>query len=125
MELLYKLESNLSAYGKEKASSEEALRYKALQAKYEYLKTLHEVAEEHKEVWNVSKEIEDLKVELGLKAYNYHSYDSVYTSLFSNSYNGKQGIDITHQELRDVFHNGTFDRKFLDDLEEGKKLGLI
>lgn len=125
LELLYKLESNLQAYGKERVASEQTLRYKALQAKYEYLKTLHEIANEHKEVWNVSKEIEDLKVELGLKAYNYHSYDSVYTSLFSNSYNGVQGIDISHHELRNVFLDGTFDSRFLKELETGKKLGLI
>lgn len=125
MELLYKLESNLQAYGKERVASEEALRYKVLNAKYNYLKAIHELAEEHKEVWSVSKDIEELKVELGLKKYNYMSYDSVFTSLFSNSYNSTQGMDITHQELRQVFHDGTFNKKFLDELEKGKKAGLI
>lgn len=125
LELLYKLESNLKAYGKEKIASEEALRYKALKAKYDYLKALHEHAEEHKAIWKVSSDIEDLRVELGLKKYNYHSYDSVYSSLFSNSFNGRQGIDITQQELRQVFHDGTFNKKFLDELEKGKKAGLI
>lgn len=125
MELLYKLESNLLAYGKEKVNSEQAMHYKALNAKYEYLKTLREIGNEHKEVWEVSKEIEELKVKLGLKNYNYHSYDSVYTSLFSNSFNGKQGINITDNELRDVFIYGTYDKKLLDEIEKGKQTGLI
>lgn len=125
MELLTQLEANSAYYAKEKMASEEALRYKALKAKYDYLKALHEFAEEHKAIWKVSSDIEDLRVELGLKNYNYHSYDSVYNSLFSNSFNGKQGIDITPNELQQVFHNGTFDKRFIDELEAGKKLGLI
>ena len=124
-DLLTKLEANSSDYAKEKMESEKALRYKALKAKYDYLKALHEFAEEHKAIWKVSSDIEDLRVELGLKNYNYYSYDSVYNSLFSNSFNGKQGIDITQNELRQVFHKGTFDKRFIDELEKGKKLGLI
>lgn len=125
MELLYKLESNLQAYGKEKTSSEEALRYKVLQAKYDYLKSIHELAEEHREIWQVTKDIEELKVELGLKQYNYVSYESVFINLFSNAHYGTQGMDITHRELRDVFLDGKIDNRFLKEIEKGKQLGLI
>ena len=125
MELLTKLEANSADYAKEKMESEKALRYKALKAKFDYLNALHEFAKEHKEVWKVSRKVEDLRVELGLKNYNYISYDSVFTSLFSNSFDGTQGIDITQNELRQVFLNGTFDKRFIDELEKGKKLGLI
>lgn len=125
MELLSELESNLSAYGKEKQQAEKQMKLKALQAKHEYLKALKELSEGYREVWDVQGAINDLKVELGLMKYNNYDYNSVFNSMFGNIYSSTQGINLTTEELRNVFLNGTFDKKLLDELEAGKKLGLI
>lgn len=125
MELLYKLESNLSAYGKEKQQSEQAMKAKALQAKYNYLKALQELSEGYREVWDVQGAVNDLKVELGLIPYNHQDYNSVFNGIVGNIYTNTAGIDISAQEVRDVFMYGTFSKKLLDEIEAGKKAGFI
>ncbi|MEE6451710.1 hypothetical protein RAH41_14135 [Gottfriedia acidiceleris] len=124
-DLLTKMEEVLPEYAKEKVASETIMRYKALNAKYEYLKAIREFAVEHTDVWKVSREVDDLRVELGLKSYNYTSLEQPFRSLLSNTYDGTQGINITETELQQAFFKGTFDNRFIDEIENGKQAGII
>jgi hypothetical protein len=124
-ELLTRMEEIAADYGKEKDTSQKVLKYKALQAKYDYLKTIHELAKEHGSVWNVSRKMEDLRVDLGLKQYNHLSYETVYNSLISNSFNSQLGMNITDKELQQAFYKGTVDKSLHDTVEQGKKAGFI
>jgi hypothetical protein len=124
-ELLTHMEEIAADYGKEKDTSQKVLKYKALQAKYDYLQAIHELAKEHSTVWNVSRQMEDLKVDLGLKQYNHLSYETVYNSLISNPFNSQLGMNITDSELRQAFYKGTVDKSLHDTIEQGKKAGFI
>jgi hypothetical protein len=124
-ELLTRMEEVAAEYSKENDASQKILKYKALEAKYEYLKTIHELAKERGSVWKVSNEMEDLRVELGLKQYNHLSYETVYNSLISNSFDGRLGMNITDSELRQAFYKGTVDKSLQDTIEQGKKAGFI
>jgi hypothetical protein len=124
-ELLTRMEEVAADYGKEKDTSQKVLKYKALQAKYDYLQAIHELAKEHSTVWNVSRQMEDLKVDLGLKQYNHLSYETVYNSLISNSFDGRLGMNITDKELQQAFYKGIVDKSLQDTIEQGKKAGFI
>lgn len=107
----------LSDFGAENNTNKDEQRNALLNAKVEYLNKVYEAQKTINETENISRQLGDLMVDAGLKKYNYYSSDSLKSLIFSNSYNGTAGIEITTNEIEQAFFKGVIDYKVMKEIK--------
>lgn len=114
--LLAQMEELKIDFAKEVSIERKRIENKIFKAKAVYLKAVAELGKDYKEIFKVDSAIEDIRVELGVRPYNYKSIGSFLNELKSNPYEpSKMGIDINKNEIDNAFLSGTLPKR-LDEL---------
>lgn len=109
----YKLEDICGVYGdieaitpefaKEMMAEQNRIKEELFKAKTQYLLSVIELSKQYSDIYGIDYAVEDLRVMLGIRNYNYKSKDSFVSTLVTNDYNSQKGIEIPMNEITNVF----------------------
>lgn len=103
-------------FAKEVSGERKRIEGGILKAKAVYLKAVTELGNDYKEIFKVDSAIGNIRVELGVRPYNYMSIGTFLSELKSNPYEpNKIGNDISKHEIDNAFLGGTLPKP-LDEL---------
>ncbi|UKJ81196.1 hypothetical protein H1W83_02295 [Priestia megaterium] len=92
-------------------------RKRIFQAKVDYLKFMHEAQKEMTATYKFNRKIGDLKVDLGLLAYNHTNGIKTANRFFEDTYSRTPGIDVTREEVTQAFNRGTYSTMMLEAIK--------
>jgi len=118
---LYKLYQQVKEieddYRKEDNRNIAVHRKRIFQAKVDYLKFMHEAQKEMTATYKFNRKIGDLKVDLGLLAYNHTDGIKTANRFFEDTYSRTPGIDVTREEVTQAFNRGTYSTMMLEAIK--------
>lgn len=118
---LYKLYQQVKEieddYRKEDNHNIAVHRKRIFQAKVDYLKLMHEAQKEMTATYKFNRKIGDLKVDLGLLAYNHTNGFATANRFFEDTYSRTPGIDVTREEVTQAFNRGTCSTMMLEAIK--------
>lgn len=118
---LYKLYQQVKEieddYRKEDNRNIAVHRKRIFQAKVDYLKFMHEAQKEMTATYKFNRKIGDLKVDLGLLAYNHTAGFATANRFFEDTYSRTPGIDVTREEVTQAFNRGTYSTMILEAIK--------
>ncbi|PFQ79726.1 hypothetical protein [Priestia megaterium] len=92
-------------------------RKRIFQAKVDYLNFMHEAQKEMTATYKFNSKIADLKVDLGLLAYNHTDGFATAKRFFEDTYSRTPGIDVTREEVTQAFNRGTCSTMMLEAIK--------
>lgn len=97
------IEAITSDFAKEVVDEQARIKEDLFKAKTNYLLSVIDLGQQYAEIFEIDSAIEDLKVMLGVKNYNYKSMDTFVGNIITNNYVGQKGIEISMEEITNVF----------------------